>query len=183
MTSVAPAPGASVLDALSLLAQVADELVVRSARDTHLAIADRVHRVTRRATFGVSAVPEVAHRGIASAVYAGLGAGLRATSVGLDRLAATGAGPRLEDHPRGRFVSSAVNGLIGDRLLQERPQLAIPLAVRVHPPRRRARPGAAGRGVPGGHRRPRGLPARALRERGGAGACTAPAWARPTARR
>lgn len=132
MASVAPAPGASVLDALSLLAQVADELVVRSARDTHLAVADRVHRVTRRATFGASAVPEVAHRGIASAVYAGIGAGLHATSVGLDRLAATGAGPRLEDHPRGRFLSSAVNGLIGDRLLQERPQLAIPLAVRVH---------------------------------------------------
>lgn len=129
--STAPAPGASVLDALSLLAQVTDELVVRSARDTHLAVADRVQCLTRRATGGASALPELAHRGIASAVYAGIGAGLRATSVGLDRLAATGVGPSLEDHPRGRFVSSAVNGLIGDRLLRERPQLAIPLAVRV----------------------------------------------------
>ncbi len=131
MASGTSAPGASVLDALSLLAQIGDELVVRSARDTHLAVADRVHRVTRRATGGASSVPEAAHRAIASAVYAGLGAGLRATSVGLDRLAATGAGPRLEDHPRGRFLSSAVNGLIGDRLLRERPQMAIPLAVRV----------------------------------------------------
>ena len=47
-------------------------------------------------------------------------------------MAATGVGPRLEDDPRGRFVSSAVNGLIGDRLLRERPQLAIPMAVRLH---------------------------------------------------
>jgi hypothetical protein len=47
-------------------------------------------------------------------------------------VAATGVGPRLEDGVRGRFVSSAVNGLIGDRLLRERPQLAIPMAVRQH---------------------------------------------------
>jgi pimeloyl-ACP methyl ester carboxylesterase len=71
------------------------------------------------------------HRGIASAVYAGLGAGLRGAAHGLDRLATTGAGPRLEDHPRGRFVNAAVNGLIGDRLVRERPRLAIPMAVRI----------------------------------------------------
>ncbi|MCY7400800.1 MAG: hypothetical protein LH477_07585, partial [Nocardioides sp.] len=61
---------------------------------------------------------------------------------GLDRAAATGAGPRLEDEPRGRFVASAVNGLIGDRLLRERPELAIPMALRRHgrdvPPERAA---------------------------------------------
>ena len=39
-------------------------------------------------------------------------------------------GPRLEATPRGRFVSSAVNGLIGDRLVQERPRLAIAMGVR-----------------------------------------------------
>ncbi|WP_205474971.1 alpha/beta hydrolase [Nocardioides sp. SYSU D00038] len=125
------APGPTYLDALSLLAEVSEELVVRSARDTHLAVADRVHGLVRRATGGTSTLPEVAHRSIATAVYAGLGAGLRAASTGLDRAAATGAGPRLEDGPRGRFVSSAVNGLIGDRLLAERPQLAIPMAVRL----------------------------------------------------
>jgi pimeloyl-ACP methyl ester carboxylesterase len=106
-----------VLDALSLLSEVADELVVRSVRDTHLAVVDR----TRGGAL---------HRGIASAVYGGLGAGFRGAAKGLDRLAATGAGPRLEADRRGRFVSSAVNGLIGDRLLAERPQLAIPMAVR-----------------------------------------------------
>ena len=109
--------GPGVLDALSLLSEVADELVVRSVRDTHLAFADRA---------GGGAM----HRGIASAVYGGLGAGLRATSRGLDKLAATGTGPRLEDRPQGRFVNAAVNGLIGDRLVRERPQLAISMAVR-----------------------------------------------------
>ncbi|GAA4695894.1 hypothetical protein [Nocardioides nanhaiensis] len=129
-TASHPAPGPTVLDALSLLSQVADELGVRSVRDTHLAVTDRVHGLLDRVTGGTSAVPGAVHRGIASAVYGGLGTGLRAASTGLDRLAATGVGPRLEDDPRGRFVSSAVNGLIGDKLLRERPQMAIPMAVR-----------------------------------------------------
>jgi hypothetical protein len=113
------APGPTVLDALSLLAEVGDELLVGTARDTHLAVLDRTPagRV---------------HRGIATAVYGGLGGGLRLASRGLDRAAATGVGPRLEEGPRGRFVSSAVNGLIGDRLLRERPQMAIPMALRLH---------------------------------------------------
>lgn len=117
-----------VLDALALLSEVVDELVVRSVRDTHLAWAHRAHGLARRA--GAGAAPELLHRGIASAVYAGLGLGLRAAGRGLDSVAATGVGPRLEDDPRGRFVSSAVNGLIGDRLARERPRLAIPMAVR-----------------------------------------------------
>jgi pimeloyl-ACP methyl ester carboxylesterase len=124
--------GPGLLDALSLLSEVADELVVRTVRDTHLAWADRVHGLTRRSTGGASTLPELVHRGIASAVYSGLGTGLRAASRGLDSVAATGLGPRLEARPEGRFLSSAVNGLIGDRLLRERPQMAIPMAVRVN---------------------------------------------------
>ncbi|WP_460809103.1 esterase/lipase family protein [Nocardioides salsibiostraticola] len=126
------APGPSVLDSLSLLSQVADDVVIKTARDTHFAIADRVHAVARRGTGGASTVPEVVHRGIAGAVYGGLGVGLRAASTGLDRVAATGVGPRLEDGPKGRFISSAINGLIGDKLLEERPHMAIPMAVRAH---------------------------------------------------
>jgi pimeloyl-ACP methyl ester carboxylesterase len=76
-------------------------------------------------------LPELVHRGIAAAVYGGLSAGLRAASRGLDTVAGTGLGPRLEAEAHGRFLSSAVNGLIGDRLLRERPHLAIPMAVRV----------------------------------------------------
>lgn len=114
----ATAPGPTLLDALSLLAEVGDELLVRTVRDTHLAVLDRT-----------PAGP--VHKGVTQAVYRGLTGGLGAASRGLDRLAATGVGPRLEDDARGRFVTSAVNGLIGDRLLRERPQLAIPMAVRL----------------------------------------------------
>lgn len=124
--------GPGLLDALSLLSEVADELVVRSARDTHTAISGRVHSLLRRTTGRSSALPETVHRGIAGAVYGGLSLGLRAASKGLDAAATQGVGPRLEDSPRGRFVSSAVNGLIGDRLVQERPRLAITMGVRVH---------------------------------------------------
>jgi pimeloyl-ACP methyl ester carboxylesterase len=112
-------PGPTVIDALSLLAEVGDELLVRTVRDTHFAVLDRT--------------PAGAlHRAIATAVYRGLTGGLGGASRALDQLAATGIGPQLEADPRGRFVSAAVNGLIGDRLLRERPQLAIPMAVRRH---------------------------------------------------
>jgi hypothetical protein len=112
-------PGPTVIDALSLLAEVGDELLVRTVRDTHFAVLDRTP---------AGAV----HRAIATAVYRGLTGGLGGAGRALDRLAATGIGPQLEADPRGRFVSAAVNGLIGDRLLRERPQLAIPMAVRRH---------------------------------------------------
>src|SRR6478752_1122641 len=108
------ASGPGVLDALSLLTEVADDLVLRSVRDTHDAWADR---------FG-----GYPGRGITSAVYAGAGLGLRAASRGLGAVA--DAAPPLEAGPGGRFVSSAVNGLIGDRLAVERPRMAIRMAVR-----------------------------------------------------
>ena len=122
MTQVAT-PGPLLLDALSLLSEVADDLVVKTVRDTHLAALDRIGSVTQ----GRNPL----HRGIAGAVYGGLSLGLRSASRGLDKVAATGIGPRLEDGARGRFLSSAVNGLIGDKLLEERPQLAIPMAIRL----------------------------------------------------
>jgi pimeloyl-ACP methyl ester carboxylesterase len=116
MPTTRASTGPGVLDALSLLTEVADEIVVRSARDTHDAWADRLGGYPGRA--------------ITSAVYGGVGLGLRAASAGLGRVADAGVGARLEDGPRGRFVSSAVNGLIGDRLLEERPRMAISMAVR-----------------------------------------------------
>lgn len=119
-----------MLDALSLLADVADELVVRSVRDTHEAWVDRVHGLLRRPTGRGPGTAEVVHRHIAGGVYGGLGVGLRAVARGLETVADRGHGPLLESVPRGRFLTSAVNGLIGDRLARERPRLAIPLAVR-----------------------------------------------------
>jgi pimeloyl-ACP methyl ester carboxylesterase len=111
------ASGPGVLDALSLLTEVTDELVLRGVRDTHDAWADRFGGYPGRA--------------ITSAVYAGVGLGLRAAATGLDRAGAAGIGPRLDQGPRGRFVRSAVNGLIGDSLAVERPRLAITMAVRI----------------------------------------------------
>ena len=129
-TAPSPAPGASIFDALALATAAADELLLGSARDTHDAVTRRVHGVLRLGLGSAATPVETVHRGIAGAIYGGLGLALRGSSAGLDRLAATGAGPRLEENPRGRFVSSAVNGLIGDELLRDRPQLAIPMAVR-----------------------------------------------------
>ena len=47
------APGPTVLDAASLLCEVADELVVKTVRDTHTAWVDRIHGVGRLATGAV----------------------------------------------------------------------------------------------------------------------------------
>jgi len=127
-----PSSAPRLLDAAALLAEVADDLVVRTVRDTHFACADRVHGAFRGPTREASQRPEGVRRGVASGVYAGLGAGLRAASWGLGALAARDVGPALEASRHGRFWCSAVNGLIGDRLARERPRLAVPLAVRRH---------------------------------------------------
>lgn len=122
--------GPGVLDGLSLLSEVADELVLRTVRDTHVAVLDRVHGRLRVPGDGRWRLAERAHRGIAGGVYAGLGLVLRGASRGLAGVALRHPGTPLESHPHGRFLTGAVNGLIGDRLLRERPQLAIELAVR-----------------------------------------------------
>ncbi|WP_435770770.1 esterase/lipase family protein [Nocardioides sp. SYSU DS0651] len=120
----------TLVDALALLAGVADDLVVATARDTHTAIGDRLHTVARRGV-GAGGLPaETLHKGIAATVYGALGLSFRGASKGLSRLAETGVGPRLEDSPRGRFVNAAVNGLIGDELRRDRPRLAIEMGVR-----------------------------------------------------
>lgn len=124
-----PTTGPGVFDALSLLGEVADELVVRTVQDTHLAWLDRSHAIGRGREARRSP-GQLLHRGIAGGVYGGLGLGLRAAARGLAVAADRGIGPRLDADPRGRFLSSAVNGLIGDRLALERPRLAIPMAVR-----------------------------------------------------
>jgi PGAP1-like protein len=135
MPIASAARGPGLLDTLSLAAEVVDELGVATVRDTHLAVVDRVHGILDRPLGAASAVPGAAHRAIASGVYAGLGAGLRVVGRGLDAAAAAGLdgrpGGRLDDHHRGRFLRAAVNGLIGDRLAEERPTWSIPTAARV----------------------------------------------------
>lgn len=121
----------TLLDALALLAQVAEEVLVDTARDTHLAWVDRVHGLLDRPLGSSSAIAGAGHRVLARSVYTGLGLSLRGLGAGLDVAARTGAGPAMETGHRSRFVRSTVNGLIGDRLERERPRLAITLAPRV----------------------------------------------------
>lgn len=120
-----PGPSAGLLDALSLASELADDLVVHTVRDTHLAWSRRVH-----ARIGsVATVPRLVNHGIAGTVYGVIGAGFRAGALGLHVGGRRGAGPRLEGHAAGRTLS-IVNGLFGDRLADDRPHLALPMALR-----------------------------------------------------
>ena len=108
------------LDALSLLAEVADELVVRTVRDTHLAVVDRVHGLLRPAARRRRAAwAERVHRAHRSGrLRRARARAARPPSRALDAASATRwAGPAARrPDPRGARSSSAVNGLIGDRL-------------------------------------------------------------------
>ena len=124
-------PGPLLLDALSLLSEVADDLVVKTVRDTHLAALDRVATVTR----GTNPL----HRGIAGAVY---GCDEPRAARGLPR-PRPGRGHRSRAAARGRRARPVrqLGGQRADRrqAARERPQLAIPMAVRVRGARRRRR--------------------------------------------
>ncbi len=124
-------PEPSLIDALALLAHVADEVVVDTARDTHLAWVDRVHGFLDGPLGASAALAGRSHHAVARSFYAGMGRSLRGVSAGLDLVARTGAGPAMETGHRSRLVRSVVNGLIGDRLEVERPHLSITLAPRV----------------------------------------------------
>ncbi len=115
-------------DALSLACQVVEEVALDSARDTHLAVVDRVHGLLGP----VTGMTGAAHRAVVGAVYAGVGAALQGAARGFGTAADRGVGPVLESGPRSRRVRAIAGGLIGDRLEQERPRLAITMAVRAH---------------------------------------------------
>ena len=135
MTTSAPAAGRrrpGLLGALALATETADEIVLGTVRDVHGAVAQRVYGVAGLATGGSAKVSEQVHGRVSSAIYTGIGAGLRATSRGLREADRRGLGARIDDTPRGRALVSAVNGLIGDRLAEEQSELAIELAVRRH---------------------------------------------------
>jgi len=133
VTTAAVPPGrprAGLLSALALATETADEVVLGTVRDVHGAVARRVWGLTRRLSAGSAGASEHVHGGVSAAVYAGLGAGLRATSRALREADRRGVGSRIEDSVRGRALVSAVNGLIGDRLAEQDSELAIELAVR-----------------------------------------------------
>jgi pimeloyl-ACP methyl ester carboxylesterase len=121
--------GAGVLEAAALATEHAESLVLSAARDIHGSVAGRVHRVVDGVVGGTT-VSHRAHDGIAGAVYGGIGLGLKAAARGLRAADRLGLGGPIEASPRGRFVVSAVNGLIGDRLVEDESPLAITMAVR-----------------------------------------------------
>lgn len=125
-----PVPG--VIGAVALAADCADDLIVGTVRDVHVAVAKRVFGLANRGTAGSARLPQVVHDGISAAVYAGIGGVAKGASKALRSAERQGMGPRLEDRPAGRQVLAAVNGFIGDRLVEEHPGLAIDLAVRRH---------------------------------------------------
>ena len=115
---------AGLLGAIALATDTADELLLGTVRDVHGAVSSRVRGV-------VAGYPpqEIRPGRVSSAVYAGIGGGLRATGRGLRAVDAR-FGVRVEETAKGRFIVSAVNGLIGDRLAEEGSDLAIDMAVR-----------------------------------------------------
>lgn len=120
-----------LLDALTLLLEVTDELVVRSVRDTHRAVATRIGALVRATTLGAGGGPLRAHDLVAAGVYGAIGGSLRGAARGTGALAARGTGPGLDERGVGRQLRAAVNGLIGDRLDAEQRALAIRMAPRV----------------------------------------------------
>lgn len=121
----------TVYGTAALAARYADDLLVGAARDLHGAIARRVFAPVNTATLAGGKPVQVVHDGISRALYGGLSAGLRGGARACEAADRRGLGPRTEDTPAGRLVVSAVNGLIGDRLVEEAPGSAITLAIRV----------------------------------------------------
>ena len=120
-----------VLDAAALAAEYAEDLLLGTVRDLHGAVAKRVYAVGDHLNRG----PTTSHRAhdlVSTAVYTGLSRSLHASARGLRRAGRAGVGPDLERYAAGRRVTAAVNGLIGDRLRDDVPELAIEMAVRAH---------------------------------------------------
>ena len=120
-----------VVDALALAALYAEELLVGTTRDTHRAVADRVFGLANRATMQAARVPQAVHDAVSGSIYASISLTFTVAATGLSKVGASGIGPRLNDSPQGRVLHSAVNGLIGDRLRDEHPHLALSMTVRV----------------------------------------------------
>lgn len=121
-----------VWGAYGLASDYADQLVLGTMRDVHAALAKRAFGLANHATGGSARLPQAVHDGLSRTLYAGIGAGLRAASTGFRAAEQRGLGSRLESRAGGRQVLSAINGLIGDRLAEERPEFAIPMSVRLH---------------------------------------------------
>ncbi len=81
------ARGPGLLDAFALAARAVDEVVVETVRDTHDALARRVHGAAATGP-GWAETSGHLHRGVARATYHAVGLGLRGAAAGLSATAA-----------------------------------------------------------------------------------------------
>lgn len=124
-------PEARVLDLYHFAAVAAEELVADTARETHRAVAARTFSLLEpRLGLPVTAT-RWTHDAIAGIVHTSVRVGVRGASLSLKVAADAGVGPEVEHGSRGRFVRSALNGLVGDRFVTEGSPLAVRTAVRM----------------------------------------------------
>ena len=125
----ASATGPGLVDGLALLAEVADELVVRTVRDTHLAGSRRAYAAVQRRTSGAAALrawwTTASPAGCTPASVSACGR--RRWAWAWWRPPAAGRG---WTRAAGTVPERSVIGLIGDRLARERPNLAWPMSLR-----------------------------------------------------
>lgn len=130
VVTTAATEGATLHGTGALAATYAEDLLLGAVRDTHLAISNRVWGLANPLTAGAAKPSQVVHDRIAGTIYSTLGAGLRTGAKVLEKQDRRGRGRRTEEFRFGRQVTSVVNGLIGDRLIQDGNSGAIRMAVR-----------------------------------------------------
>lgn len=133
--SHSPSPhrhGVGVVGAYGLASEYADQLLLGTVRDVHTAFAKRAFGLANRATGGSARMPQAIHDSLSRTFYSGIGAGMRAATAGFRAAETRGVGARLEAEAGGRQVLSVINGFIGDRLAEDRPEFAIVMSVRLH---------------------------------------------------
>lgn len=115
----------------AMAADYADDLLLGTVRDVHRAIATRVWRLLNPATVGAAVPAQRVHDAVTATVYAGISGALRGAGRAFEAADRRGLGGRTEATPAGRFLIATVNGLIGDKLVEEGSDAAITMAIRV----------------------------------------------------
>jgi pimeloyl-ACP methyl ester carboxylesterase len=107
-----------------------EDIVLDTVREVHTHVARRVFGLGALLAGRPARIPQVVHDGVTSTVYEAIGGGVKLAAAGLRAADRRGHGRRLEETRGGRQMLSAANGLLGHRLVTERPELAIAMAVR-----------------------------------------------------
>lgn len=118
---------ARTTDVAALALDYGDRLIIGTVRDIHRAMSRRAFGATR---FIGGRLPESLHDAVVTSVYGAISGVLRISSGSVRALSARGVGRPIESSRTGRYVVSAVNGLIGDELRMLDDPQAIKMAVR-----------------------------------------------------